>query len=141
MAQPLVNGTSYDHAGISLNVIGTPIIEVTEISYSSVQAIEKNFGTGNEATSRSFGATEHEASITISMKEFNKIVAIGLPLGGIQNIPDFPIGINYRTGKSDFRRDSLQLCVFKGPDISSSQGNTSTEVTLALSVGQILYGV
>lgn len=137
---PLINGTAYTHADIVLNVLGNPIIEVTEISYSSMQDIEKNFGTGNEATSRSFGAINHEASITISMKEFNAIVAVA-PLGLIQNIPDFPIGVNYSPEGQDFRRDSLQLCRFKGADISSSQGNTNVYVTLELSVGQILYGV
>jgi hypothetical protein len=137
---PLVNGTAYTHADIVLNVLGTPIIEVTEISYSSLQDIEKNFGTGNQATSRSFGQINHEGSITIAMKEYNKIVALA-PLGQIQNIPDFPIGVNYSPEGQDFRRDALSLCRFKGTDISSSQGDTNVYVTLELSVGDIAYGV
>lgn len=137
--QPLINGTAYTHADISLNVLGSPIVEVTEINYSAVQNITLNYGTGNQPTSRSYGNVEPVASITISMKEFNNIVALA-PLGRIQDIPDFPIGVNYSPEGQDFRRDLLTLCRFKGADISSSQGNTNTYVTLELSVADIIFG-
>ena len=140
IGQPLINGTAYTHADIVLNVLGIPIIEVTEISYSDPQSIEFNYGTGNEPVSRSFGNIEPQASITISMKEFNKILALA-PLGRIQNIPDFPVGINYSPEGGDFRRDRLSLCRFKGADISTSQGDTNTYVSLELSVAKIEYGV
>lgn len=136
----LINGTAYTHADIVLNVAGVPIVEVTEISYSDPQDIELNYGTGNEPTSRSFGNINPQGSITIAMKEFNTIVALA-PGGRIQNLPEFPIGVNYSPENQDFRRDSLQLCKFKGPDVSSSQGSTNTYVTLELSVGKIIYGV
>ena len=138
--QPLVNGTAYTHADIVLNVAGIPIVEVTEIAYAKPQDIEFNYGTGNQPVSRSFGNVNPSASITVSMKEFNKLVALA-PLGDIQNIPDFPIGVNYQPEGQDFRRDRLELCRFKGPDISTSQGDTNTYVTLELSVPQILFNV
>ena len=116
------------------------IIEVTEISYSDPQAIEFNYGTGNMPVSRSYGNVEPQASITISMKEFNKITALAID-GRIQNIPDFPIGINYAPEGQDFRRDRLTLCRFKGGDISTSQGDTTVYVKLDLSVANILYNV
>jgi len=138
--QALINGTAYTHADIVLNVLGMPIIEVTEISYSDPQAIEFNYGTGNLPVSRSFGNVEPAGSITISLKEFNKITALAVD-GRIQNIPDFPIGVNYAPEGQDFRRDRLTLCRFKGGDISTSQGDTNTYVTLELSIANILYNV
>jgi hypothetical protein len=140
IGQPLVNGTAYTHADVVLNVAGIPIVEVTEISYSDPQSIEFNYGTGNMPLSRSFGNVEPQASITVAMKEYTKIQALA-PLGKIQNIPDFPIGVNYAPEGGDFRRDRLNLCRFKGTDISTSQGDTNTYVTLELSVPSIDYGV
>lgn len=138
--QPLVNGTAYTHADITLNVLGQPIIEVTEISYADPQAIDFNYGTGNLPVSRSYGNVEPTASITISMKEFNKITSLALD-GRIQNIPDFPIGVNYAPEGQDFRRDRLTLCRFKGADVSTSQGDSNVYVTLELSVANIQYNV
>jgi hypothetical protein len=138
--QPLINGTAYTHADIVLNVLGIPIVEVTEIAYSDPQSIEFNYGTGNEPVSRSYGNVEPTASITVAMKEFEKIKSLS-PTGRIQDIPDFPIGVNYSPEGQDFRRDQLLFCRFKGADVSSSQGNTNTYVTLEISVARILYNV
>lgn len=140
IGQPLINGTAYTHADITLNVAGIPIVEVTEISYSDPQNIEFNYGTGNEPVSRSYGNVEPQASITVAMKEFDRIKNLS-PSGRIQDIPDFPIGVNYAPEGGDFRRDQLLFCRFKGADVSASQGDTNTYVTLELSVARINYNV
>jgi hypothetical protein len=138
--KPLINGTAYTHADISLNVMGVPIIEVTEINYSESQAIDFNYGTGNQPVSRAFGNNEPSASITVSRKEFNKIHSLA-PAGKIQNIPAFPIGVGMSPEDGDYVRDRLSLCKFKGVDTSSSQGNTNNYITLEISTPQIDFNV
>lgn len=138
--KPLINGTAYTHSDIIMNVLGIPIIEVTDISYSDPQEMTLNYGTGNQPTSRGFGAVQPTASITISKKELDKIRAAA-PGGRIQNIPDFPIGINYLPESGEFTRDRLNRCRFKGQDVSSSQGNSNVLITLELSVVSVDYGV
>lgn len=136
----LINGTAYAHSDIVLVILGIPIIEVTEISYSDMQDITLNYATGNEPTSRGFGQVNPTASITIAKKEFDKI-RLAAPNGKIQNIPDFPIGVNYATEQGDFTKDRLNRVRFKGQDVSSSQGNSNIYVTLELSVASISYGI
>lgn len=137
--QPLINGTAYSHADISLVILGVPIVEVSEIAYSDVQDITLNYGTGNQPTSRGFGNINPTGSITIAKKEFDKIREAA-PDGKIQNISDFPIGVNYLTEAGDFTRDRLLNCRFVGADISSSQNNSRVEVTLELSIAAIQFG-
>jgi len=138
--KPLVNGTAYAHSDIIMNILGAPIVEVSEISYADPQEMTLNYGTGNNPTSVGFGAVQPTASITIAKKELDKIRAVA-PGGKIQNIPFFPIGVSYATDQGDYTRDRLNLCKFKGPDISSSQGNSRVDVTLELLVTSIDYGV
>lgn len=140
VGQANVNGVAYTHADITLNILGIPVIEVTEISYSDNQNMTLNYGTGNEPTSVGFGTIEPVASITVAKKEFDKIRAAA-PNGKIQNISFFPIGINYLTEAADFTRDRLNNCRFKGQDVSSSQGNANVYITLELLVTSIDYGV
>lgn len=140
IGQALINGVAYTHADIKLVILGIPIIEVTEISYADPQTITKNYGTGNQPTSRGFGNVEPTGSVTIAKKEFDKIRA-SAPGGKIQNIPDFPVGINYLPESGEFTRDRLNRCRFKGQDVSSSQGNSNVYITLELDVASIDYGI
>lgn len=136
---PLVNGVAYTHADIVVNALGVPIVEITEISYSDMQDITLNYGTGNHPTSRGFGNINPTASITVAKKEVDRLRAAA-PQGKIQNIPDFPIRINYLPESGEFTSDKLKRCRFKGQDVSSSQNNSNIYVTLELSVAEIEYG-
>lgn len=140
VGQANINGVAYTHADITINILGIPVIEVTEISYADPQQMTLNYGTGNEPTSVGFGVVEPVASITVAKKEFDKIVAAA-PNGKIQNISFFPIGINFLTEAAEFTRDRLNNCRFKGKDFSSSQGNSNVYVTLELLVSSIDYAV
>lgn len=140
VGQANINGVAYTHADIKLNILGIPLIEVTEISYSDTQQMTLNYGTGNEPTSVGFGAIEPVASITVAKKEFDKIRSAA-PNGKIQNIASFPVGVNYTTEAGEFTRDRINGCRFKGQDVSSSQGNSNIYVTLELLTTGIDYGV
>lgn len=135
---PLINGVEYTHADIVVNVLGFPIIGITSIKYSDMQDITLNYGTGQLPTSRGFGAMNPTASITMTMKEVQKL-SNASPLGRIQNIPDFDIGVNFITEAGEFTRHRLVRCRFKGRNTDSSVNNSQIEEELELSIVDIKY--
>lgn len=135
---PLINGVEYTHADIVCNILGVPVIGITAIDYSDKQEITLNHSTGTLPSSRGFGPVMFEASITMTTKEVQRLSAVA-PLGRIQNIPDFDIGVNYITEAGDFTRHKLVRCRFKGRNPNSQVNNSQIEEELELSVVDINY--
>jgi hypothetical protein len=135
---PLINGVSYTHADIVLNVLGVPIIGVTAIKYKDPQTITLNHSTGHKPTSRGFGTVMPEGSITVTMEEAQRI-SDAAPFGLIQNIPDFPIGVNFATEDGKFTRHRLIKVRFTGRSIDSAVNNSQIEEELELSIADISY--
>lgn len=138
VGKPLINGVEYTHADIVVNILGFPVIGVTSIKYADMQDITLNYGTGQLPASRGFGAMNPTASITLTMKEVQKL-SNASPLGKIQNIPDFDIGVNFITEAGDFTRHRLLRCRFKGRSTDSSVNNSQIEEELELSIVDIKY--
>ena len=137
---PIINGVEYTHADITLNLFGIPIVGLTSISYGAVQQISPNYSTGHLPTSVGFGQVDLTATLTITSVEFRKLL-LRAPLGRIQNIRFFDIGVNYIPENGFFVRDRLIRCKFKGPNLNSTTNNTQIEVPLELFVADILYNV
>ena len=74
-ATPLVNGTNYSWANVTLILFGVPVTGVTEISYSAKQKKENNYGAGVEPVSRGYGNKEYEGSISLYADVWKKIIA------------------------------------------------------------------
>jgi hypothetical protein len=135
---PLINGTEYTHADIVCNILGVPIIGITALDYSDEQEITLNHATGTKPVSRGFGPVNNEGSITMTMKEVQRL-SVAAPAGRIQNIPDFDIGVNYVTEAGDFVRHRLIRCRFKGRNPNSAVNNSQIEEELQLSIADINY--
>jgi hypothetical protein len=140
---PLINGVEYTHADIVFtfsNTIlpGLPVIGVTAINYSDIQDITGNHATGQHYTSVGFGPINPTASITLTLKEVQRLSNVA-PNGRLQNIPFFSIGVNFATEALDFTRHRLINCRFMGRSVDSSTGNTQIEETLQLFVADINY--
>lgn len=135
---PLINGVEYTHADIVCNIMGKPIVGLTGITYSDMQEITNNYGTGQLPSSRGFGPVNFEATLTMTSKEV-QLLTLAAPGGRIQNIPDFDIGVNYITEAGDFVRHKLVRARFKGRNVSSQTNNSQIEEDLELSVVDINY--
>lgn len=135
---PLINGVEYTHADIVFNILGVPVVGVTAISYSDLQEITGNHATGQHYTSVGFGPFNPEGSITLTLKEVQRI-SNAAPNGRIQNIPFFDIGINFITEQGDFTRHRLIKCRFQGRAPSSAVNNTQIEEELQLFIADINY--
>lgn len=133
---PIINGVSYTHADIVLNLFGVPIIGVTGIDYGSAQEINPNYSTGQKPTSVGFGPVNFTATLTLTLEAIQAIQAVA-PLGAIQNIGFFDVGVNYLPDSGFLVRHALRKCRFKGRQISSQVGNTQIEEKLELFVADI----
>lgn len=91
---PLINGVAYSWADVTMNVLGVPIVGVTEIMYEEPQEVEGNYGAGNYPVSLGYGKVEPKASITLYMEEVEKITNIA-PNRRVQEIPPFDIVVNF----------------------------------------------
>jgi hypothetical protein len=140
---PLINGVEYTHADITLNVLGIPVIGVVNIDYSDPQEITGNHSTGTKVTSVGFGPVNCQGSITLTMKEVQRLsvaaTAAGIPGGRLQNIPFFDIGVNYLTEAGDFVRHRLIKCRFKGRNPNSVVNNSQIEEQIELFISDISY--
>lgn len=132
----MINGVEPTHADIIFNLFGVPVIGMTKISYSDPQDINLNYGTGQHPTSRGFGQIKPTASVTLTLKEVQRLIAAA-PGGRLQNIPDFDIGVNFATEAGDFFRHRIKKARFKGNSLDSSTGNNQIEQTLELSIAGI----
>lgn len=135
---PLINGVSYTHADIVLNIFGVPIIGITAITYSDIQQMTPNYSTGNLPTSVGIGMLEPQGTITVTMEELVRIQAQALNRK-IQNIPFFDIGVNYLPESGLLVRHRLVKCKFKGVNINSEANNSQIEVPLELFISDIQY--
>jgi hypothetical protein len=133
---PLINGVSYAHVDIIVEILGTPIVGITAIAYSEKQEITANHSTSPSPTSVGFGIVQPEATITMTLEAIQSIIAIA-PQNKIQNIPFFSIGVNYVPEGGILTRHSLKNCRFKGVDLSSAVGNSQIENTLELFLSNI----
>lgn len=133
---PLVNGVSYAHVDIIVNILGTPIVGITAIAYTEKQEITPNHSTNPLPTSVGFGIVTPEGSLTMTSEAAQALSNIA-PGGKIQNIPFFDIGVNYIPEGGQLMRHSLKKCRFKGRDLSSAVGNSQIEETLELFIAEI----
>jgi len=136
----LINGVEYTHSDIVLNILGFPIIGLTSIEYSNKQNIAGNYATGHLPTSVGFGSVESTATLTITKVELTNMLRLA-PIGRLQNIPFFDIGVNYIPESGLFVRDRLLRCRFKGVDMSSVTNNTQIEIPLEMFVADIRFSV
>jgi len=135
---PLINGVSYTHADIVLNIFGVPIIGITAITYSDIQQMTPNYSTGNLPTSVGIGQLEPQGTITVTMEELVRIQSLAT-LRKIQNIPFFDVGVNYLPESGLLVRHRLVKCKFKGVNINSEANNSQIEVPLELFISDVQY--
>jgi hypothetical protein len=138
VGKPLINGTEYSHADITMEIQGFPHPSLTNIEYGDPQDITLNYGTGQHPVSRTYGQVKPVASITLSKKEVERLTAAA-PGNRIQNIPALDIGVNYLTEAGDFVRHTLLQARFTGRSVSSQTGNSQLEEKLELSIAGIKW--
>ncbi len=138
-APPIINGVSYSHADIALQIAGLPQIGLTEIDYSDLQEITANYSTGHLPTSVGIGKVEHSVSLTMTLEAVEVLTAIA-PNRRLQNIPFFDIRVNYVPNEGGILvSHRIVKCKFKGRNPNSAVDNTQIEETLEIFASDIKY--
>ena len=134
---PNINGRAYDWASLSAQLLGQTIAGITAVSYGVKQEKVNNYGAGVNPVSRGYGKREPEASITLEMKEVERIQAALPPGGSLMDIPPFPVVIVYRNSSNQLVTHTLHNCEFLGQKRELKTGDTNVEVELPLILSHI----
>jgi hypothetical protein len=137
---PLINGASYEWADITLNIMGVPIVGITNIEYKQDQDMMNVYGAGRMPVSRGYGKITPEAKITLLMEEVEAISAAAQnvsALGLIQDIPEFDIVVAYLDSRKTPVVHKLRNCRFKNNNRVTKTGDQSIEVQLDLIISHV----
>jgi len=135
---PLINGVAYSWADINAFLLGRTVLGITAISYEDEQEITDNYGAGMYATSRGYGQAKYKGSLTLEMKESERLVE-AVPSGRLQDIPPFPITVSYENTANKIVTHKLLMCQFKNNKRSVKSGDTNVEVEHELVIAQIQW--
>ena len=135
-ATPLVNGTNYSWANVTLILFGVPVTGVTEISYSAKQKKENNYGAGVEPVSRGYGNKEYEGSISLYADVWKKIIAASPDRDPLQIAP-FDIQVTYGGSRVTADKDVLRAVEFAENPFDGKSGDTKLMVKIPLIIASI----
>ena len=134
---PLINGRAYDWASIRLSLLAQTVAGITALSYEDNQEKVNNWGGGINPVSRGYGKYEGKASITLEMKELERIQAALPPGGRIQDIAPFPIAISFVNSSNALITHTLHNCEFLNNKRDIKTGDTNIEIALDLILSHI----
>ncbi|GAB3194708.1 hypothetical protein ABID22_000133 [Pontibacter aydingkolensis] len=133
----LINGLEYSWSKITFIVAGIPVTRISAINYSDKQEKTNNRGAGSMPVSRSQGAYEATASITLHASEIEALTAAA-PNRRLQDIPPFSIIVSYakpdNSGTATHKLRNVEFMT-NGRDIKT--GDTLIETELELIVSHI----
>ncbi len=134
---PNINGAAYAWADIRLQLLSQTVAGVTAISYGVKQEKVNNYGAGTNPVSRGLGKREPEASITLEMKEVERIQAALPPGGSLLDIKPFPIAVSFVNSANMLVTHTLHNCEFTENKRDMKTGDTQIEVQLPLILSHI----
>ena len=139
MQPVLINGQTYAWQDIEVVLLGRKVYGIRAISYSETQEFENIYGAGNQVVARGTGIAEFEGAITLLSDEVEKIMD-AIPSGRLQDIPEFPITVHYRTSLATKKvTHTLLGCRFKNNVRDVSQGDNMIEVELDIAIAGIAW--
>jgi hypothetical protein len=137
---PLINGKSYEHADITMIVMGVPIVGLTAIEYGDDADIQNIRATGRFPISRTHGSVESTAKVTILMEDVMNIVAAA-PSGRIYDIPEFDVIVSFTDTSLIPVVHKIKNCRFKNNKITSKTGSDAIAIDIDLVCSNIDWGV
>jgi hypothetical protein len=137
--EPMLNGRAYDWASVRMQLLGITVLGVTAISYGTKQNKVNNFGAGNDPVSRGYGQRESNASITLEMKETERIQNALKPGQTLMDIGPFTITVAYRNESNKVITHKLMNAEFTENKRDLKAGDTSVMVEHELIISHIKW--
>jgi hypothetical protein len=137
---PLINGKSYEHADITMIVMGVTVVGLTAIEYGEEADIQNIYATGRFPVSRTHGVVTPTAKVTILMEDVLNIVAAA-PKGRLWDIPEFDIIVSFTDTSLIPVVHKIKNVRFKNNKITSKQGSDAIAIDIDLVCSNIDWGV
>ena len=137
---PIVNGKAYEHADITMIVMGIPITGLTAIDYGEEADIQNIYATGRFPNARTHGQITPEAKITVLMEDVMNIVSAA-PRGRLWDIPEFDIIVSFTDTSLIPVTHKIKNCRFKNNKISSKTGSDAIAIDIDLVCSNIDWGI
>ena len=125
----MVNGINYSWGNLVCALFKTPITQITKISYKRKQAMENNYGQGNEPISRGFGKVEYEGSIEMYQDLWIQIKAAA-PNGDPFQFDPFDFTMVLGGTRVAPKKTTLKFMQFMEDGFDATTGDTSLKVTI-----------
>lgn len=129
---PLINGQSYDWANITVSFLGSPLTQITRITYDSKQNKVDHYGWGVQPISRGYGNVTYSGSMELYLDVWRSICQAA-PNGDPLQIPWFNISVSF----GDYNQSTVFNCTdiigqveFLENPMNASQGQTGLTVTI-----------
>jgi hypothetical protein len=135
---PLINGKSYEHADITMIILGVPMVGLTAVDYSEEAEITEVFATGRLAVSRTHGVVKATAKVTMLLEDVQNITN-SISSGRLYDIPNFDIIVAFTDTDLIPVTHTIKNCKFKNNKISSSQGSDALTVELDIACTNIKW--
>lgn len=136
---PLINGRAYDWASLKAQILGQTVAGITAVMYEDTQEKVNNWGAGTMPTSRGQGKYEAKASITLEMKEVERIQAALGAGRRLQDVPMFNIVISYVNESNLLVTHTIWNCEFTNNKRDLKTGDTNVDVQLELVCSHITW--
>ena len=136
MAVPLINGVAYGWGNVQVILFGTPLTTITKIEYNHKQNKENIYGAGYEPVAKGYGRVEYSGSIEMKTDEWKRIISAS-PNRNPLDIAPFDIQVVIGGNGTTPTIDKLQMVEFLENPLSTSEGDTSINVTIPIIIGTI----
>ena len=137
MAQPLINGQSFDYSQITPLYLGVPLVSMTSITYEETQEKVDNPGTGNRGISRGRADIKSSGSMELSMNDIEALREIA-PDGSLLLLPatDFILVFG---NPQNVQTHVLKNLEFTNDGGAGTQGDTDLKMTLNFIISNVIY--
>jgi hypothetical protein len=136
---PLINGKSYEHADVTVIVMGVTLISVTGVEYDESPKIKNIYTTGRYPTSRIHGSIEPTAKLTVLMEDVEALRAAA-PQGRLYLFPEFDVIVTFTDASLLPVVHTIKNCRFTDSKVTSTTGDDAIPVELPLVISHVDYG-
>lgn len=135
---PLINGTAYSWANVTVVLFGVPVIGITKIDYKVKQKKENLYGAGPNPIARGYGNFEPDGSIELYLDEWKRIIAAS-PDKNPLLIGPFDIPVVFGGSRVTAQKDIIRSAEFMENPFKADQGETKLLVSIPLIIASVDY--
>lgn len=136
---PLINGTNYSWASVTMMYNGVPIIGITSINYGEKDMKENNYAAGRFTSSRGYGNVEATCSVSLYKDTLEALQKVA-PFRRIQDLPPIDVVVAFKNRAGKFTKDILKNFEFNENKVGTNQGDTKIVSDIECIISHVEWG-